>query len=377
MEMAKALQAFAIAKPAFESIYSFDSINPGFYQWEDLQGSALYGLQKNLGRGIESLVTTIYNADKGLSPTSVITAAGSLDPFSKGIISLSEAVEPFKLLSAFDSSNPGFYQQLYQGSAIWGTSDSIGKGIDALISVAGLKYTPEQFDIASSNTDTFMKMIESLNGGGGFFGGVSLPEFMKLFQAAKPMEFKDGLFAVYDGVFKIATVNSKDGGKRSFFKMFADEILRLSAAADPFTKFVSAFGKMSKDMKVFAENFKIMDGESLLAFKNWTDSLVALSKTNPSTFAANVTTANKAISAAYNSSDGDPNTKDPSDVAKNAGEKKAAAKDSTKGQPIPPKTEKAQKMEIDYAAIGRAVASALASQTLTVSVSGSGKPFGK
>ena len=62
------------------------------------------------------------------------------------------------------------------------------------------------------------------------------------------------------------------------YKSFTDTTERLAKIADPFTKFVKAFGDMAKHMGVFATNFKVMDFQGIMAFKDWTDSITTISK---------------------------------------------------------------------------------------------------
>ena len=75
----------------------------------------------------------------------------------------------------------------------------------------------------------------------------------------------EGAKAAFDGLFVITQI-AKDGQGKGFthMKLFTDQINRLANIASPFERFADAFGKMSRDMKVFAENlFDSPDSTSL------------------------------------------------------------------------------------------------------------------
>jgi hypothetical protein len=74
---------------------------------------------------------------------------------------------------------------------------------------------------------------------------------------------------------------------------------RLSNIATPFERFVKSFGDMAKHMGVFATNFKVMDPISIKAFKDWTDSMVQISKVDIGKSGGIISFINDSVSAAF------------------------------------------------------------------------------
>jgi hypothetical protein len=74
---------------------------------------------------------------------------------------------------------------------------------------------------------------------------------------------------------------------------------RLANIATPFERFVKSFGDMAKHMGVFATNFKVMDPISIKAFKDWTDSMVQISKVDIGKSEGIVSFINDSVSAAF------------------------------------------------------------------------------
>ena len=74
---------------------------------------------------------------------------------------------------------------------------------------------------------------------------------------------------------------------------------KLSKIATPFEKFVKAFGDMAKHMGVFATNFKVMTPEGITSFKEWTDSMIQISKVDITKSEGIVNFVNDTVSAAF------------------------------------------------------------------------------
>jgi hypothetical protein len=74
---------------------------------------------------------------------------------------------------------------------------------------------------------------------------------------------------------------------------------RLAKIATPFEKFVKSFGDMSKHMGTFATNFNVMNPESITAFREWTDSMVQISKVDISQSGGIINFINDAVSSAF------------------------------------------------------------------------------
>ena len=67
----------------------------------------------------------------------------------------------------------------------------------------------------------------------------------------------------------------------------------------PFERFVKAFGHMAKHMGVFATNFKIMDPVAIDTFREWTDSMVQISKVDISKSNGIIDFINDIVSAGH------------------------------------------------------------------------------
>ena len=187
------------------------------------------------------------------------------------------------------------------GSSLIGIADNISISINTIVAAFAPDETMPQLQTAATGSRYIKGILSNMDG---------FPKYMKSFLQAKPNEFGEGAKAAFDGLFVITQI-AKDGQGKGFthMKLFTDQINRLANIASPFERFADAFGKMSRDMKVFAENFKLMDQDGIYAFKEWTDSINILSTANPATFAANVITANNAIDAGFNAGE-DPSLVD-------------------------------------------------------------------
>jgi hypothetical protein len=62
------------------------------------------------------------------------------------------------------------------------------------------------------------------------------------------------------------------------FTTFNTQMKRLADIATPFEKFTKAFTQFSKDMGIFGNNFTMMTPNGIHAYKEWTDSMVMISK---------------------------------------------------------------------------------------------------
>ena len=158
------------------------------------------------------------------------------------------------------------------------------------------------------------------------------------------------------------------------FKLFNDQVKRLAMMASPFEKFERSFGRMAKHMGIFATNFKVMSPTAITAFKDWTDSMVTISKVDISKSNAIVDFVNKTVDAAWGAGDAGPDTKTPQQYT--ATEKKANADSAPnklggnkKQQKEAPQQQQSGK--VDTTAITNAITAALRNLTVnSISVTG-------
>ena len=139
--------------------------------------------------------------------------------------------------------------------------------------------------------NTFTGVAQRYEIGTNYFGRVKKsgvnPEEMLV-------SFARGLNATGD------TFNTKMSKKQlDSFTTFNNQILRLTGAVSPFERFVKSFGDMAKNMKVFADNFNVMDTDGIKAFKDWTDSMVNISKVDITKSGGIIDFVNKTVSAAF------------------------------------------------------------------------------
>jgi hypothetical protein len=157
------------------------------------------------------------------------------------------------------------------------------------------------------------------------------------------------------------------------YKSFTDTTERLAKIADPFTKFVKAFGDMAKHMGVFATNFKVMDVKGIMAFKDWTDSITTISKVDLSKSSAILDFAKGVVDNAFpagNSKEvGDKPAGSYTETDKKAQIKSQNNKSTDKKITNNTTQDKPGKLEIDYDRLAQAISSALSNisvDTLTV-----------
>ena len=155
------------------------------------------------------------------------------------------------------------------------------------------------------------------------------------------------------------------------FTTFNNQILRLSGAVSPFERFVKAFGEMSKHMKVFADNFSVMTPDGISAFKEWTDSMVQISKVDITKSEGITKFVNDATSAAF-AAGGSPKVpaSKPAQqytVADKKAQVAAQVGTSAGGAGAPGKQQAAgpaQTVKIDTAALASAISTALRNITV-------------
>jgi hypothetical protein len=341
----EAFKSFAdYVSSGYQSLFKVDMEGAPFYKEAYGVNSGLIGVTTS----IENLVGRLVQTFGVVNTTSQITdAANAAKTFA---LALEESANGlynafFKLFSV-DSLGGGLYSE-YKNSALWGIGEHLKYSVTSIVSTYTRDNTPEQIQSTLTGSALMNQTLENL---------LKFPDYMKLFLSANPKQFGEDSKTAFNGLFTITTMNPKDMQKRSHLKQFTDEILRLAEAADPFTKFTNSFGKMAKDMRVFAENFSLMQPDGIFAFKEWTTSLLTLSTANPTTFAANVTTANNAINAAYGSADntGVVNTAVGAAKGPSLAEKKTAIEKQTAGKNVPP-----PQPQIDYVKLANAIASAI------------------
>ena len=153
------------------------------------------------------------------------------------------------------------------------------------------------------------------------------------------------------------------------FKLFNDQVKRLAMMASPFEKFERSFGRMAKHMGIFATNFKVMSPTAINAFKDWTDSMVTISKVDISKSNAIVDFVNKTVDAAWGAGDAGPDTKTPQQYT--ATEKKANTDSAPnklggggKGKGGKEQQQPQQHAKVDTTAITNAITAALRNLTV-------------
>ena len=152
-------------------------------------------------------------------------------------------------------------------------------------------------------------------------------------------------------------MNNKTLGQ---FTTFNTQMTRLAVIASPFDRFVKSFGDMAKHMGVFATNFSVMDANGIMAFKDWTESMVLISKVDINKSAAIIDFVNKIVDGAFGGgTPSDSTEKSPQSYS--AGEKKGAVNaqnDKAAGAAGKPAAAQPQKASIDTAAITAAIKNA-------------------
>jgi hypothetical protein len=313
-----------------------------------------------------SLFSLIAGDDMGETPFAMGIAASS--QIGAVLSSLGQGISTFSTLSAVP--------EIIGVDKKTGKPIYSGKTVDVTTSVTNLQtILTKMVDVISSLDEEKILKIKNIS-----TNLAPFTDFISKFLSAKPAEFAKQLTGVNNSIKGMAVTNAADPKKRMFLSIFTEEMTKLSKIADPFTKFVNSFANMANSLKVFAENFKLMNPDGINAFKLWTDSISTLSTANPETFASNVETANKAINTAYQSSDGNSMTADVVDYVKGVfggGDKQAAIKDANKPAPKAVTAPVQAPIKIDYQALGQAVAAALGNQQLNVYVVGEDPNVGR
>jgi len=154
------------------------------------------------------------------------------------------------------------------------------------------------------------------------------------------------------------------------YKSFTETTQKLAKIADPFTKFVKSFGDLAKHMGVFATNFKVMDVQGIMAFKDWTGSITELSKADISKGSSILDFAKGAVDHAFKMGGELLGGKSPTDYTESdkktqvkAQTTKTTAKTETKGKGQETQAQHG-KADIDYNKLAQAISSAL--QNITV-----------
>lgn len=321
-------------------------------------GIDLYGLTDQIIYSSLTFVKKFGNIDYDALDKLEITGEYLYD-FSDNII------DAFEDLLDFDKTDPGFFttETNLKGSALMGIADNISYSVKTLAATFAPDSTMPQLAEAEKGSLIVQDILENMK---------KFPAYMKSFINAKPNEFGDGAKAAFEGLFVITQVHPSSS-KKTHLKLFTDQMNRLANIATPFEKFANSFGKMAKDMGVFAENFSLMDERGIMAFKEWTDSIITLSTANPDTFAANVVTANKAIDAGFNAGE-DEGLIDTIVNAFTGDDKSKPEKQNIINKnttPVPKGSGDGKPIKMPTAAeIGAAVASALKGATIDVYISG-------
>ena len=120
---------------------------------------------------------------------------------------------------------------------------------------------------------------------------------------------------------------------------------------------------MAVDMGVFSKNFNVMNPSSIAAFKDWTDSMVTISKVDIGKSEGIVSFINDAVSAAFGGGGSTevPADKPPQDYSEDEKKKQVEAQNNKEGasKPVP-----AAGGAIDTNAIVNAITSALSNLTV-------------
>jgi hypothetical protein len=175
--------------------------------------------------------------------------------------------------------------------------------------------------------------------------------------AQKPEEMIIAFSSAMDKLGQTISTRMNDKALKQF-TTFNTQMTRLATIANPFERFVKSFGEMAKHMGVFAKNFNVMDAKGIMAFKDWTDSMVLISKVDINKSAAIIDFVNKIVDGAFGG--GTPTTSDEKSpqsystaekkAAINTQNEKAAAAGRTPSQP--------QAAQIDTSAIESAIKNA-------------------
>jgi hypothetical protein len=115
----------------------------------------------------------------------------------------------------------------------------------------------------------------------GRFGSVASPfrEFVSAFK-----DFQSPLMAFSTNIKNFTANFTKFSSQLKNYEKFTQLLNSHAILSKQWTVFVPQFSKMSKDLEVFASNFKLMDSNAIEAFKIWTEALTNFVKTDPSTF---------------------------------------------------------------------------------------------
>ena len=153
------------------------------------------------------------------------------------------------------------------------------------------------------------------------------------------------------------------------YKSFTETTERLAKITDPFTKFVKAFGDMANHMGVFSKNFKVMDPVAINAFRQWSDSMIQVSKIDITKSKGIIDFINGSVDSAFGAgkSPDVPADKKPQDysesdkrsqVASTVKPTESAKKQTDKSEP------REQIINIDSQAIANAITAALRNLTV-------------
>ena len=190
----------------------------------------------------------------------------------------------------------------------------------------------------------------------------SFRNFTKLTQGLVSLSGQAG-----GGITKVYTeVNSAVNmvGTNQNFTKFAAVIKSLAGVATPFEKFTKSFTKFSQDMGVFKTNFSVMNKDGIMAFKQWSDSIVNVSKVEVANSKGIVGFINDTVSAAFGGGRDASMGNKPAQEFTGAEKAKAVQNTVAPPPPAPAKTAEAKGPTIDTAAITAAITAAL--QNLTV-----------
>jgi len=136
-------------------------------------------------------------------------------------------------------------------------SDVITYILNSLVGVGADMYTAAQ-----TSAESLSNISQILSG--------NFIDFVEDYAKINGEKFKSNAINVNIGMRVLSTLNSSDAKKRPYLAQFGDEMQRLSAIANPFSKFVDTFGKFAEHMGTFKENFSFMNPDGIMAFEKWT-----------------------------------------------------------------------------------------------------------
>jgi hypothetical protein len=286
---------------------------------------------ETISDSIESGLAGIDTMRAGLEDSVV----PSIEMMSKAIETYVKANETLAKLSAFKTT----------------PEDIIIEFVNKMMTLSGSTVALTMSEIIVPAMDDFLTAADKYSQAAGLFDST-------LQYTQKPA---DMIIAFSSSMDKLGlTISTRMNDKTlKQFTTFNTQMTRLAVIASPFERFVKSFGDMAKHMGVFAKNFSVMDANGIMAFKDWTDSMVLISKVDINKSAAIIDFVNKIVDGAFGGGTSSTSAeKSPQDYS--AGDKKAAINSQNEKAPAAgkPAAAQPQKASIDTKGIEAAIKNA-------------------